>query len=277
MRLELSKIGVLRNFVVVSLAAIAMMSLQAAAEEIRIGGTGNALGTMRLLCEAFVQVHPEIKPIVLSSIGTSGAIKAVSKGAIDIGLSSRPLTQEESSNGLSATEYARSPTVFAVQARNKTTSVTVKQVAAIYSGELSTWPDGTVIRPVLRQPGDDNTRQIKSLSTEIEKSLVIAEKRPGQIFASTDQDAADKMESIPGSLGVTTIALIRSEKRNLRALALDGIEPSPENVMSGRYPMVKEFNFVLPKEPGLAVQEFLKFVRSPQGRKVLEQNGHEVR
>jgi phosphate transport system substrate-binding protein len=277
MRLELLKNVIRRHLVVASVSAIAMISFQAAAEEIRIGGTGNALGTMHLLVDAFVKLHPETKPVVLSSIGTSGAIKAVSKGAIEIGLSSRPLTEEEIRTGLTSTEYARSATVFAVQDQNKVTSITSDQIAAIYSGHLSKWPDGTAIRPVLRQPGDDNTRQIRNLSAMIDKSLAIAEKRPGQIFASTDQEAADKMESIPGSLGVTTVALIRSEKRNLRALALDGVEPTPENANSGRYSMVKQFNFVLPKEPSSAVQEFVKFVRSPQGRKVLEQTGHAVR
>jgi phosphate transport system substrate-binding protein len=277
MRLELLKTGLRRHLIVASASAIAMISFQAAAEEIRIGGTGNALGTMHLLVEAFAKLHPEIKPVVLSSIGTSGAIKAVGKGAIEIGLSSRPLTEEEVRTGLTVTEYARSATVFAVQGQNKVTSITLDQIAAIYSGKLSTWPDGTAIRPVLRQPGDDNTRQVKGLSVIIDKSLALAEKRPGQIFAATDQEAADRMESVPGSLGVTTVALIRSEKRNLRALALDGVEPSPENANSGRYPIVKQFNFVLPKVPGAAVQEFLKFVRSPQGRKVLEQTGHTVR
>ena len=277
MQLELLKTGIRRHFVVASAAAIAMFSFQATAEEIRIGGTGNALGTMHLLVEAFAKLHPEIKPVVLSSIGTSGAIKAVGKGAIEIGLSSRPLTEEEIRTGLTSTEYARSATVFAVQVQNNVTSITSDQIAAIYSGKLSTWPDGTAIRPVLRQPGDDNTRQIRGLSAMIDKSLSIAEKKPGQIFAATDQEAADRMESIPGSLGVTTVSLIRSEKRKLRALALDGVEPSQENTNSSRYTLVKQFNFVLPREPGFAVQEFVKFVRSPQGRKVLEQTGHSVR
>lgn len=244
------------------------------ADEIRIGGTGNALGTMRLLGSAYAKLHPDSRPIILDSIGTSGAIKAVPTGAIEIGLSSRPLKDEEAARGMVTVEYARSPTVFAVQAKSSAKSITLAEIADIYTGRMTSWPDGSRIRPIMRQPGDDNTRQVKSLSKDIENALADAEKREGLSYASNDQEAADKMETIQGSIGVTTIALIRSEKRSLRPLAINGIEPSMENMRSGRYPLVKQFNFVLPKAPSPAVRNFVDFVKSPQGRKILEQNGN---
>lgn len=244
------------------------------ADEIRIGGTGNALGTMRLLGSAYAKLHPDSRPIILDSIGTSGAIKAVPTGAIEIGLSSRPLKDEEAARGMVTVEYARSPTVFAVQAKSSAKSITLAEIADIYTGRMTSWPDGSRIRPIMRQPGDDNTRQVKSLSKDIENALADAEKREGLTYASNDQEAADKMETIQGSIGVTTIALIRSEKRSLRPLAINGIEPSMENMRSGRYPLVKQFNFVLPKAPSPAVRNFVDFVKSPQGRKILEQNGN---
>lgn len=260
------------------LATLMCVVANAQADELRIGGTGNAVGSLRLLGEAYAKVRPGARIIVLGSIGSSGAFKAVPKGAIDIGLSSRPVTDEEARTGMTTVEYARAPTVFAVRENNPVTNITVEQVADIYSGKLASWPDGSPIRPVLRQPGDDNTRQIKQLSGEIEKALAIAEKRPGLNYASNDQEAADKMENIQGSFGVTTLALIRSEKRGLRALTLDGVAPTAANLQAGRYPsaLVKHFYFVLPKNPPPATQDFLKFVRSAQGRGILEQTGHMI-
>ncbi len=256
------------------LAAMLCLSWAARAADLRIGGTGNALGTMRLLGEAFARAHPETKPLILASIGTSGAFKALPKGAIDIGVSSRMPTEEEKQAGLSAIEYARSPTVFAVQNSNRVAGISLSQLEEVYSGKLTTWPDGTRIRPIMRQPGDDNTRQIKQLSPEIEQAVGHAEQQPGLAFAVTDQDAADKMELIPGSLGVSTLALIRSENRRLRPLMLGAVAPSMDNARSGRYPLVKHFYFVLPQEPTRAAQAFVKFVKSPPARKILEQNGH---
>lgn len=258
------------------LAVMLVFAQPAIAAELRIGGTGNALGTMRLLGEAFAQINPGVTPVVLPSIGTSGAIKAVPKGGIDIGLSSRPLTEDESRAGMSAIEYARSPTVIAVHEKLKLTNITRQQIAEIFSGKLQTWPDGTRIRPVIRQPGDDNTKQIKSLSSDIEKAVVAAELQPGFAFASTDQEAADKIETIQGGIGGTTLCLIRSEKRSLRGLSIDGIAPTPENLQSGTYPLAKHFYFILPKEPLPVAKLFVAFVQSAAGRRILEQTGHYI-
>lgn len=274
--MRFSKSSALLTIACSTLTALLCFSSVAGAAEIRIGGSGNSLGTMHLLAEAYEKSHPDIKITILPSIGTSGAIKAVPKGALEIGLTSRVLTEEEMRGGMNFSEYARSPTVFAVRAINTATSITLREVADIYSGKLTHWPDGNSIRPILRQPGDDNTRQIKSLSADIEKAVNLAEQRPGMAFAVTDQEAADKLESIKGGFAVTTLALIRSEKRSLRPLSIDGVEATPENASSGRYPMVKHFYFVLPKDPSAATQDFVKFVKSDKGREILKQSGHYI-
>lgn len=256
------------------LAAGNALSSATADEQIRIGGTGNALGTMHLLGAAFTRHNPAIKVLVLDSIGSSGAIKAVPKGAIDIGVTSRALSDEEIASGIVASEYARSPTVFAVSSRATVTAITRAQLVDIYRGKLTHWPDGTPIRPVLRQPGDDNTKQVKALSPAIEQAVNAAEKLPGFAFAVTDTEAADKTEQIPGALGVAALALIVSEARSLRALTLDGVEPTPENAAAGHYPIAKRFFLVTRPSPSAAVSEFTAFVRSPEGRRILTRTGH---
>ncbi len=252
-----------------------MFSAGAMANEIRLGGTGNALGTMRLMGEAFSAHYPAVKVTVLESIGSSGAIRAVPKGAIDIGLSSRPLSDKERAAGIENTEYARTVSVLAVSTKAKVTEITRGELANVFNGKLTTWPDGMRIRPVLRQPGDDNTKQLKAVSAAIEKALMVAEKREGLAFAVTDQDSAEKIESIPGAIGTSTLALIKSEGRALRALKLDGVEPTEENCASGAYPspLIKHFYFITQKAPSALVLQFIAFVNSPAGLEVLSKNG----
>lgn len=242
--------------------------------ELRIGGTGNALGTMRQLAQSFAASAPRYRPVVLPSIGSSGAIRGVPKGAVHLGVSSRPPNEDEGRSGIVAMEYARAPTVFAVREQNPVNSISLREIADIYAGRMQQWPDGNTVRPVMRQPGDDNTQQIARLSPAIADALKNAEQRSGLSFASIDQEAADKMESIAGAFGVTTLALIRSENRKLKALAIDGVAPTPENAAAGRYPLQKHFYLILPKEPAPGVSELVAFIRSPAGRKILEKNGH---
>jgi phosphate transport system substrate-binding protein len=246
----------------------------ATTEELKIGGTGNGLGTMRLLGTAFSKAYPEVRVTILGSLGSSGAMKAVPKGAIDIGIASRALTEVERKEGLLITEYARTPTVFAVSNKSSVSGVTRDQMADIYAGRLVKWADGTTIRPILRQPGDDNTKQVRGLSVAIDQALTVAEQRSGLPFAVIDQEAAEKIEAIPGGIGVTTLALIMSEGRSLKALTLDTVEPTPQNAASGAYPLVKHFYFVTKSVQAPVVQKFIGFVKTAAGRDLLANNGH---
>jgi len=259
---------------VIGLGLVLSGQTQADTTRIRIGGTGSALGTMQILGRAFTIQNPDIQVTVLPSLGTSGAIKAVPKGAIDIGLASRPLSDGEAKAGIVAMEYARTPLVFAVSLRTQVTAITLSQVAEIYAGTLASWPDGSRIRPVLRQPGDDSTRQLRQMSDAIDQALSMADQRPGMPFATTDQETADKIESIPGAIGMTTLGMIQSEGRPLRALALDGIEASADNGATGRYAHVKRMFHVIRMAPSAEVKRFIAFVHSAAGRDILIRNGH---
>jgi phosphate transport system substrate-binding protein len=262
------------RWLAVAVAGTALSGAAQAAPDIKIGGTGNALGTMRLMGAEFTKQNPGTQIVVLPSLGTSGAIKAVPKGALDIGLSSRPLTDDEIKAGAVATEYGRSPLVFAVSVKTKATGLTLDQVADIYTGKLASWPDGSQIRPILRQAGDDNSRQVRQMSPALDKALSVAEQRPGMPFATNDQETAEKLESIPGALGVTTLCLIKSEDRTLRALTLDGIEPSVANGAAGRYPHVKHLYYITKSVPSAEVKRFIAFINSPSGRDVLARTAH---
>ena len=248
----------------------------AAADEIKIGGTGTALGTMRLLADAFAKQAPDVKVTVMPGLGSGGGIRAVVKGAIDLGLSSRALTEDERNLGATLIEYGRTPFVFAVASKSKVTAVTLDQLAAIYAGKMLNWPDGSPIRIVLRPVSDIDTSQIKNMSPDIARALSDAEKRPGVTFAITDQDAADRIGSVPGLIGATTLALIASEKRDLRALTLNGVEPTIKNAVAGAYPHFKPMSFVTGAKPSAAAQRFIAFVQSPAGREILARTGHWV-
>jgi len=255
---------------------ITAVSTPVYAEQITIGGTGSALGTMTLMAQAYHKLNPGIKVNVLPSIGSSGGIKAISNGAIDIGLSSRPLKKSESITGIRSVEYARSLTVIAVSNQSNTYDISINQLVDIYTGKLLNWPDGMLIRPILRQPGDDNSIQLKALAPALKKAIEIADNRHGLLFAATDQETVDKIEKIPGSFGVTSLALIISENRPLRALTLDGVAATPDAISSGLYPMVKHFYIILPAVIEPHILDFITFIKTADGAAILVQNGHSI-
>ena len=244
----------------------------AVAETIRISGTGGAIGTMRILGEAFRKTTPGIRVELLPGMGSSGSVRAVLAGRLDIGLSARTLSGEERAQGVVETGYARTPFVFGVNSTLKMTGLTLAGLAEIYAGKRD-WENGKRIRLVLRPPEDSDYPVLNSMSPAMSAAIDIALRRKGMIVATTGHDAVDAIENVPGAFGGTTLSLVLSEKRALRILSLDGITPSVRTMVDRSYPYSKTFFVVTKKNPPASVRRFIDFVRSPAGAAILAKNG----
>ncbi len=258
----------------VALAAlIALGPRGAAAGTIRVSGTGGAIETMRTLGEMFGKIHRDTRVVVAPSIGTNGAIKAVLKEDLDVGLATRPPTVEECAQGCEATAYARTPFVIGVNRQVDETGMTVLELADIYMGKKVRWANGTRLRLVTRPEGESDIAILKSMSPEMSVAVEWALRREGMILGLTDQDSADAIERTPGAIGSLTLAIILSEKRAIRPLALDGTAPSLQTLRNGTYRYSKTFYLVTRRDAPPAVRAFVDFVQSPAAKAVLSKYG----
>lgn len=246
----------------------------AVAETIRLSGTGAALGTMRILGEAFRTANPGIRVEIFSGMGSSGSAKAVLAGRLDIGVSGGPLREEERARGLVETKYARTPFVFGVNKTLKMTGLTTEGVAAIYAGKRD-WENGNRIRLVLRPAEDSDIPVLRGISPAVREAVDVALRREGMIVATTDHDAADAIETVPGAFGGTMLSIVLSERRGIRVLSLNGVEPSVQTLKEGTYRYSKTFRMVTKMDPPAPVRRFIDFVFSPAGSAILEKNGQE--
>ena len=114
-------------------AAFALVPVGARADSIKIGGTG--LGTMKLMAQEFNKYRPDAQLMVTPSLGSTGAIRAVLAGTVDIGISARPVTPEERRQGATSRAYARTPFVVATGAKNRGAGLTLAQLVQSYSGQ----------------------------------------------------------------------------------------------------------------------------------------------
>ncbi len=245
-----------------------------AEEVLRVSGTGTALGAMRRLSGAFEKANPGHRVVVLPSVGSSGAVKAVAHGALDVGLSGRPLGPEEQALGLVASPYARTPFVFAVGPRSGITAITARELVRIYRGELQTWPSGERVRVVLRPRTDLDDRIVRSISANVAAAVEVAHGREGMLTAISNQECEEILTHTPGSIGPTTLTQLRTEGDTLTPLAWEGAAPTVSNLASGAYPLVKTLLVVTRTSPSPAIRRFLDFLGSPEARKILEQTGN---
>jgi len=257
------------------LIAVCMSPLGAAAKPLKIGGTGAAIGTMQALAEEYRHVDPSFGLNVVAGLGSGGGIKAVAAGALDFAVSGRHLKPQEEADGLRALEYGRTPFVV-VTNKEGVDNLSLLRLAGIIGSNSPTWGDGTPVRLVLRPVADADTELLGEFSPGVKQALADAHKRGGMVRAITDQESADESERLPGSLGTSTLALLRSEKRTLQVVRIDEVAPTPENFTSGAYPHGKTMTIVTKGAPNEATQKFLDFIASDTGRQVLVRLGHLV-
>ncbi len=245
------------------------------AESLIIGGTGTDLGTFKLLIEEFSKSHPHDEIKILPSMGSSGGIKALKHQKIQLALTSRPLKSTEISSELQIIHYADTPLVFAVADTLVQQNVSKSQVNHIYTGTLKQWPDGSPVRPILRPFQDSDSKILINTMSEFQTSFIRSYQRRGIPVALTDQDSADMIASVPGAIGTSTLSLILSENRPIKALKLDGIAATIENLINKTYPMYKKLYFVYNEnnKPQI-VDAFIHFIYSEKGQSILLNTGH---
>jgi phosphate transport system substrate-binding protein len=237
-----------------------------------VGGTGSGLEFMRLLGRSYSALRPEVTVAVLPSLGTAGGIRAAKTGAIDLAVASRPLKEEEKV-GLKGYFLGETPFVFAVHSQTQVEDVTLAQVVNIYNGAIRTWRDGNHIRRILRPHNDSDWQLMSNISEELAKALEIAQETEGLFLAVTDTDAVSYLERVRGSFGPSTLSMILAEKRNVKILSFNGIQPGVSDPSKEKYPLVKPYRLLARADASASVNAFIDFILSDQGRQILAEAG----
>jgi len=258
-----------------SAAALALAGPARADDVVRVGGTGTAIGVMRRLGSAFERAHPGDRLFLPPSLGSSGAVKAALSGAIDVGVSGRAARREERAQAIRDVPFARTLILFAAGPRSGAKALRTEELVRILRGETEAWPGGERIRLVLRPHNDSDTQDIRSISPEMAAAVDVALARPGVLVAATNQECEEAVSRTPGALGATTLLQLRTEGRAMTPLAWNGVEPTPESLAAGAYPLVKTIHLIVPGAPRPAARRFLAFLASEEARRILREAGAE--
>ena len=90
------------------------------------------------LGEAFTNENTDVK-FTYNPTGSGSGIQAVQEGRCDIGLSSRSLKDSEKESGLTETVLAYDGIAVIVNPANPVSGLTIEEIAAIYTGEITNW------------------------------------------------------------------------------------------------------------------------------------------
>ena len=82
------------------------------------------------------------------------------------------------------------------------------------------------------------------------------------------------MTSVSGNPSAIGYISLGSLNETVKALAIDGVEASVENIKAGAYTVARPFNISTQAEVSEAAQAFIDFILSAEGQAVIEANGY---
>ncbi|MSP49241.1 MAG: hypothetical protein EXQ95_07935 [Alphaproteobacteria bacterium] len=263
-----------RSAAMVAFVSISWASFACAGEKLVIGGTGWSIGISKVMVEAFLKREPGVEIEVPRSVGSGGGLRALRARDFQVGFSTRPPSDEDKAAGLVATHWFRTPLILALSEKVRgDVDLGDADVKAVFAQEIKAWPDGTPARPVIRSERETEVRLMIEHFPGIEPIFNSARTRRGVLIARSDQEAMDLAETVTGALAATTLVAVRSERRQLKPVAINGIVPSIETMNAGTYRITVDLYAVLGTHSGEAARRFVGFLTSAEGARILGDYG----
>ncbi len=244
-----------------------------AKDVVRINGSGAPLEIIKPLAEAYGKNNRSVTFEIEKPLGSSGAIKALLAGVIDIAIVSRPLKPEEIEQGGKLKAYGITPLAIVTGENVSVKNISTSELENIYSGKTAKWPDGEIIRIILRPDADVDTKILKGLSPGMADAVTLAQHRRGVMVAVTDPESNDAVSKTIGSIGAAGLCGILTGKSRLNVITLNGVKPTPENLKNKTYPFAKDVSFVTTDRINDAAAKFLEFIYSNKGCSIAKKYG----
>ena len=207
--------------------------------------------------------------VTYNPTGSSAGITAVAEGRCDIGLSSRALKDSEVEQGLVGTVLAYDGIAVIINPENTVEDLTVEQIAAIYTGQITNWSEVGGIDAEIVLIGREASSGTRSGFEEIVGVEELCQYR--QELSSTG-DVITAVSQNPGAVGYASLA---SVKDTVKAIKVGGVAPSDETVKNETYAIQRPF--VLVTKEGTQLNEtakaFFDFITSQAANEVITAAG----
>ncbi|MDB9526196.1 PstS family phosphate ABC transporter substrate-binding protein [Oscillatoria sp. CS-180] len=218
--------------------------------DIAIDGSSTVFPISEAMAEEFMAENPDAR-VTVGVSGTGGGFRKFCAGETDISNASRPVKQEEldacAENGIEPIELlvgTDALTVVVDQDNDWLTAITSDELNKIWAPEA----EGTVTR--WNQVNADWPNQPIRLfgpGTDSGTFDFFTDEINGEEGASRADYTASEDDNIlvlgvsrdPNALGYFGLAYFLENDDELRALPVDGVEPTPENAKSGDYSLAR--------------------------------------
>lgn len=221
------------------------------------------------LSEAFMEEYPDVT-VTAEFVGSGAGIEAVTNGTADIGNSSRSLKDEEKAAGVVENIVAIDGIAVCVDPANEVADLTKEQLTNIYNGTITNWKEvGGADEPIIvigREAGSGTRGAFEEL-VDLQDACKYANEldSTGAVIA--------KVASTPGAIGYASLDALDD---SVKALSLEGVEATAENIKAGNYFLSRPFVMATKgeiSEQNDLVQAWFDFVLGDEGQQVASEIG----
>lgn len=221
------------------------------------------------LSEAFMEKYPDVT-VTAEFVGSGAGVEAVTNGTADIGNSSRSLKDEEKAAGVVENLVAIDGIAVCVDPANEVANLTKEQLTNIYNGTVTNWKEvGGADEPIIvigREAGSGTRGAFEELVDLVDGCKYANElDSTGAVIA--------KVASTPGAIGYASLDALDD---SVKALSLEGVEATAENIKAGNYFLSRPFVMATKgeiSEQNDLVQAWFDFVLGDEGQQVASEVG----
>lgn len=221
------------------------------------------------LSEAFMEEYPDVT-VTAEFVGSGAGIEAVTNGTADIGNSSRSLKDEEKAAGVVENVVAIDGIAVCVDPANEVADLTKEQLTNIYNGTVTNWKEvGGADEPIIvigREAGSGTRGAFEEL-VDLKDACKYANEldSTGAVIA--------KVASTPGAIGYASLDALDD---SVKALSLEGVEATAENIKAGNYFLSRPFVMATKGEisgQNDLVRAWFDYVMGDEGQQIASEVG----
>ncbi|MBI5592706.1 MAG: phosphate ABC transporter substrate-binding protein [Deltaproteobacteria bacterium] len=257
---------------IMSLAMVFSTSL-AHAGNVSINGSTTVLPIAQKTAEAFMKEHPDVK-ISISGGGSGNGIKALIDKTTDIADSSRAIEAKEieqaKAKGSNPVEFIVSfdCIIPVVHSTNPLKNITLDQLKGIYTGEIKNWKEiGGADKPIVIVSRDTSSGTYEVWEEKVMKKARVY---PGALLQASNGAVVQSVTNNPNAIGYIGLGYL---DKSVKALTANGIVGSKETTLNKTYPISRPLYMYTPVPAAGDVKNFLDFVMSDKGQKLVEEEG----
>ena len=234
-------------------------------QSIIVAGSTSVQPYAEMLAEEYMHLYPEME-IDVQGGGSSAGISAVESGVANIGMSSRDLNDKE--QVLWSVEIAKDGLAIIINPNNPVTDLTLRQVHDIYTADIDNWSDlggpDKKIHIIAREEGSGTRSAFESLVMNTDQIT------PKAIVQDSNGSVRQLVSSDQYAIGYISLGLV---DQTVKAVELDGVTPTWDNVVNGSYALYRPFLFVTESLPAGNTKQFIDFTLSSVGQQLLLYEG----